>query len=107
MAIHLEKKTTVQIHNNDALHLFPYYARIGYSTGSLGWNCDVFDLPGLQIRRGYRASGKTIPSELYEDLDAAAKDVPYEECYGLRLEFRDRVFRYLKERDKVYQSIVK
>lgn len=48
-----------------------------------------------------------IPSELYEDLDAAAKDVPYEDCYALRLEFRDRVFRYLKERDKVYQSIVK
>lgn len=102
MAIHLEKKTTIQIHNDDAQHLFPYYSRVGYSSGPLGWNCDIFDLPGLQIRRGYRASGKKIPSELCEDLDAAAKDVPYEECYGLRLEFRDRVFRYLKERDKVY-----
>lgn len=97
MAIHLEKKTTVQIHNDDALHLFPYYARIGYSTGSLGWNCDIFDLPGLQIRRGYRASGKVIPSVLYTDLDESAKDAPEEKLYGLRLEFRDRVFRYLNK----------
>lgn len=100
MAIHLEKKRTVQIHNDDAQHLFPYYARVGYSTGPLGWNCDIFDLPALQIRRGYRASGKMIPSVLYTDLDEAAKDVPYEECAGLRMEFRDRVFRYLNELNK-------
>ena len=95
MSIHLESKTTVRIHHEDALNLFPYYARIGYSSGPLGWNCDIFDLPGLQVRRGYRATGKKIPSELYADLDEKAKDVPYEDCYALRLEFRDRVFRFL------------
>ena len=107
MTLHFAKKVTVRIPYQAAPRLFSEDDRTGYNFGVYGLNCDVFDLPGLQVRAGYRTGGEAIPRELYADLDESAKDAPYEKRAALRLEFQDRVYRYLKERDKVYQSLVK
>ena len=95
MSIHLEKKTTVRIPCCAVYHLFPTSERCGYSSGSLGWNCDIFDLPVLQVRTGYRARGKAIPRELYEDLEESAKRASSATLSELRLEFQARVIDFL------------
>lgn len=98
MTLHFAKKDTVRIPYCAAQNLFPEGERTGYSSGAYGWNCDVFDLPALQVRTGYRARGKAIPRELYADLDELAKSA---QAVGgrvfLRLEFQDRVLAYLSK----------
>lgn len=97
MAILLKDKPRVQLSYGEAQHLFYEDSGAAINTGSLGVNYEIFDLPNLQVLRGYRPrGGKEIPKDLYEDLDEKAKKASSaEEIMNLRMEFRRRVLPYL------------
>ena len=99
MAILLKDKPRVQLPYGEAQHLFYEDSGAAVNKGSLGVNYEIFDLPNLQVLRGYRPrGGKEIPEDLYKDLDEKAKKASSaEEIMNLRMEFRRRVLPYLNK----------
>ena len=99
MAILLKDKPRVQLPYGEAQHLFYEDSGAAVNKGSLGVNYEIFDLPNLQVLRGYRPrGGKEIPEDLYKDLDDKAKKASSaEEIMNLRMEFRRRVLPYLNK----------
>ena len=47
-----------------------------YNAGIYGWNCDIYDTPAGAITTGYRnMRGETIPHDLIEKYDTAAREI--------------------------------
>lgn len=65
-------------------HLLWYQKPVAYTASINGWDNDVYEFDSVAIVTGHRPFGDTVPRELIQKYESAAKEVfdsglPYEE----------------------------
>lgn len=78
----------------NAQYLLGHHEPIAYTCGVNGWNCDVYEVDGIQITTGYRGLVGVRPDySLISEYEERARMVAYD--YNLTFEERENAINNL------------
>ena len=58
----------------DLQTLLKFENAAAYTSGTYGWNADIYDVDGVAICTGYRPFGRSVPREIVSKYERIARD---------------------------------
>ena len=83
-------------------NLFHYEEAESYTSGSYGWNADIYGFGGTAIVTGYRPFGKSLDYEVVKEFDTQAERIiysslPWEEKKPMVDNLIDKFIKWVRE----------